>query len=268
MRSRERAPPLSISRIWAPVSLFGAVIAWAVVQMSPWTPESLHNPEWADTARILGQEVQGYISVDPRATGTAIMRLLSYAGIFWLALQFGRSSENARLVFVAVIVAGVIYAGYGIGVELSGAEKILWFDKERYRDSLTSTFRYKNGFATYAGMVLICATALLVQAFAETNYAGSRHPGKNPRFPQSAVRAHLVLAWRDRGGVFRPVTVEFPGRLIRHVNRGLCFIRLSQAGQKHFDHLPSIVFFGRSLGRRRFSFDRRRHRHGSPGQQR
>ena len=165
-------PPLSISRIWAPVSLFGAVIAWAVVQMSPWTPESLHNPEWADTARILGQEVQGYISVDPRATGTAIMRLLSYAGIFWLALQFGRSSENARLVFVAVIVAGVIYAGYGIGVELSGAEKILWFDKERYRDSLTSTFRYKNGFATYAGMVLICATALLVQAFAETNYAG------------------------------------------------------------------------------------------------
>lgn len=169
--SDTRLPSL-IDRVWLPSILFAAVIAWALVQISPWIPESLHNPEWADTARILGQEVQGYISVDPQATGTAIMRLLSYAGIFWLALQFGRSSENARLIFVSIVVSGVIYAGYGIGVELSGTEKILWFDKERYQDSLTSTFRYKNGFATYAGMVLICATALLVQAFSETHYAG------------------------------------------------------------------------------------------------
>ena len=164
--------PFPAGRIWCPLALFAIVVAWALIQMSPWVPVSLHNPVWADTSRILGQDVRGYISVDPGSTGTSVMRLLSYAGIFWLALQLGRSSANARLVFASVVVAGVIYAGYGIGVELTGVEKILWYDKERYQDSLTGTFRYKNGFATYAGMVLVCAVALLVQAFAETNYSG------------------------------------------------------------------------------------------------
>tara|TARA_R110002096_G_scaffold189289_3_gene369747 strand:- start:270 stop:1397 length:1128 start_codon:yes stop_codon:yes gene_type:complete len=139
--------------------------------MSPWTPASWHNPVWAETSRILGQNIPGFISVDPYATETSIMRLLSYAGIFWLALQFGKSTQRAKQVFYVIAVSGLLYASYGIAVELTGMKKILWFDKEFYPDSLTSTFRYKNGYATYAGMGLVCTLALLVRSLGDTNFS-------------------------------------------------------------------------------------------------
>ena len=47
-------PAFPVRRIWFPLVSFAIVIGWAIVQMSPCTPASLHNPEWADTARILG----------------------------------------------------------------------------------------------------------------------------------------------------------------------------------------------------------------------
>lgn len=175
--------PVPISRISGPILLFGAVIVWACIQISPWTPEALHNPVWGETSEILGQNIQGFISVDPHATSTSIMRLLSYAGIFWLALQFGRSSKRAKQVFYVVAVSSLLYASYGIAVELIGAKKILWYDKEFYAGSLTSTFRYKNGYATYAGLGLICTLAMLLRTLSGTNFSvlGSRE------------RAHVLI---------------------------------------------------------------------------
>tara|TARA_R110002072_G_scaffold10726_51_gene49773 strand:- start:424 stop:1809 length:1386 start_codon:yes stop_codon:yes gene_type:complete len=163
-------PPVTLRMIALPAALFAAVIGWALVQASPWTPGAWHNPVWAETAKGLGADVQGYISVVPYTTETSVMRLLTYAGIFWLALQFGRSGERARQVFYAVAMAGLAYAAYGLIVDLTGAQTILWYDKETYKDNLTSTFRYKNAYATYAGMGLICTTALLVRALAREDF--------------------------------------------------------------------------------------------------
>lgn len=164
-------PPVTLGMIALPAALFCAVIAWALIQASPWAPEAWHNPVWAETAQALNSNVQGYISVVPYATETAVMRLLTYAGIFWLALQFGRSSERARQVFYAVALAGLVYAAYGLIVDLTGSQTILWYEKEAYKDNLTATFRYKNAYASYAGMGLICTTALIVRALGREDFS-------------------------------------------------------------------------------------------------
>lgn len=80
-------PPVTLKMIALPALLFAAVIAWALIQATPWTPAAWHNPVWAETAKGLGTDVQGYISVLPYATETSVMRLLTYAGIFWLAYR-------------------------------------------------------------------------------------------------------------------------------------------------------------------------------------
>lgn len=163
-------PPVTLRMIALPAFLFAAVIIWALVQASPLTPEAWHNPVWAETAKGLVADIQGYISVVPYATETSVMRLLTYAGVFWLALQFGRSGERARQVFFAVAIAGLIYAAYGLFVDLTGSQTILWYVKENYKTNLTATFRYKNAYASYAGMGLICTTALLVRALAREDF--------------------------------------------------------------------------------------------------
>jgi hypothetical protein len=53
-------------------------------------------------------------TVISRSCQTSVMRLLTYADFFWLALQFGRSGEQARQVFHAVAIAGLVYAAYGL----------------------------------------------------------------------------------------------------------------------------------------------------------
>lgn len=165
-------PPCSPRMVGIPLILFLAVIVWAVIQAAPWTPADWHNPVWSETGAVLGTGIQGYISVNPHATETSIMRLLTYAGIFWLALQFGRSGNRARQVFYAIAVAGLIYGAYGLFVEFTGSQTILWYDKERYQDNLTSTFHYKNAYASYAGMGLICTIALLIRILGSEDYTG------------------------------------------------------------------------------------------------
>ena len=163
-------PPVSLRMIWFPALCYGLVLIWIAIQASPYTPVALHHPVWKETADILGMPVQGYISINPYASETVIMRLLTYAGIFWLALQYGRSGKRAEQVFKALVWAGLVYAVYGLAVEFTGSETVLWFEKERYKDSLTSTFRYKNAYATYAGFGLVAAVAIIVRSLGQEEF--------------------------------------------------------------------------------------------------
>jgi O-antigen ligase len=164
-------PAVSISMIRIPALLFGVAMGWICIQAISWSPGSWHNPAWPQTADLLSADIAGAISVNPYATETVLMRLLAYAGIFWLALQYGRSATRAKQVFYAISFAGLIYAGYGLIVEFTGSESFLWFTKEYYKDNVTSTFHYKNAYATYAGLGLIATSVLLVRALGRESYA-------------------------------------------------------------------------------------------------
>ncbi|MBM3487693.1 MAG: hypothetical protein FJX67_13855, partial [Alphaproteobacteria bacterium] len=166
------AAPAGLRRLWPLVLPFAVVAVWIAFQTETGTLTTQHHPLWKTTAEVLGVPVQGSVSLDRYETGAALFRLLTYGGIFWLALQHGRDAARARQMMQAVVVAGVAYAAYGLAVEFSGAQMILWYDKVRYVDSLTSTFWYKNAYATYAGLGLVAALGLFVAAIGETTGAG------------------------------------------------------------------------------------------------
>ncbi len=134
----------------------------AVIQVLPFTPRDWHHPLWIEAAGVLGAEAQGRISVNPRATGTATMLLLTYAGVFWLALQLGRQPGGARRLVRALVVAGFGYAVYGLIVFLLDLRMVLWWHQWTWMTGLTSSFVNENSYATYAGLGLLCAVGLLI----------------------------------------------------------------------------------------------------------
>ncbi len=190
-------PPVGLRRIWPFALLFGFTIAWATLQALPITPLSWHHPLWPSVADALGADGSSSISLNPFATRTALVRLLTYGGVFWLSLQYCRSSRRAWQAIYAIAIAGLVYSAYGLIVEYTGAEKILWYDKYAYRDDLTSTFVNRNSYATYAGLTLICASGLLLRIISENfgTYPGWRE-GLRRLLDHVAARASiLVVAW-------------------------------------------------------------------------
>ncbi|MGE0745196.1 MAG: O-antigen ligase family protein [Rhodospirillales bacterium] len=165
-------PPASVRRVWVPVALFIPPVLWTLVQVSPDVPAAWQHPIWQTAGRVLGADLVGSITLDRHQTGSALLRLLAYAGIFWLSLQHCRRVQNAHRVLYAVVAAGVLYAAYGLAIQFTGAEKILWYDKLRFVDSVTATFYYKNSFATFAGLGLVAALGIVLVSITETTGAG------------------------------------------------------------------------------------------------
>ena len=158
-------PPL---RLWWGAAPFALAVLWALFQTVPFSPAELHHPLWRSAAEALGTPYAGAISLDPAASRESIVRIVTYAGIFWLALQFGRDPGRARAMLAAVATGSAVYALYGLAVHFSGANTILWFDKTAYRDVVTATFVNRNSFATFAGLGLLCTAAALRESVART----------------------------------------------------------------------------------------------------
>lgn len=156
---------ISPSKIRMPLICFGAVALWILVQALPVMPASWGDPIWGVASEALGRPLRQAISVNPERTLSGLMRLLSYAAVFWLALQLARDTARARLALVAVSLIGAAYAVYGIVVYTAGNEWILFYDKWAYKFALTSTFVNRNSFATFAGLCLLCAMACFVGSF-------------------------------------------------------------------------------------------------------
>jgi O-antigen ligase len=149
-------------RHYRPIALlFGAFILWAVFQAMPFSPGAWHHPSWAAAAEALGQPLAGAISVAPGDSLTGVMRLLSYAIVFWLAMQLGRRLDRARAAWWTLSLAITGYALYALVEQFSASHMILWFAKTSYYDSATSTFINRNHFAAYAGLGLILTLALI-----------------------------------------------------------------------------------------------------------
>ncbi len=190
-------PGIGLSRTWPFLLLFLGVIGWAAIQSSPLALEGWYHPLWNSAATALDTGLAGRVSLNPEATRSALLRLLSYGGIFWLALQYGREPEKARDAIYALAVAGLLYATYGLAVQFTGARKILWYEKFAYLNDLTSTFVNRNSYATYAGLTLVCASGLLLKIMSESLAAPF---GRRERLRQllETVTAQgwiLLLAW-------------------------------------------------------------------------
>ncbi len=164
--AKER-PGLGLWPVMPIVLPYMLAMLWAIFQMLPLPSIGFTHPLWSLTSEALGEEVGHYISLDPHRTGTGIMRLLTYGGVFWLALQFGRERGFAERLLRVVTWVGLIYATYGVLMHVFGVERILWIPKQAYLGFLTSTFVNRNSYATFAALGLICAVAVLLHEMRE-----------------------------------------------------------------------------------------------------
>jgi O-antigen ligase len=164
---KHKSTALGFRSIWPLVILFFLTVFWAGIQSSNVIPDSLIAPLWRQAMGVMGVPLAGSISINPEITMSFLMRLMTYAGVFWLSFQYCRKTENASLAIKTIILTGFFYAAYGLWVSYSGSRTILWFDKFAYFDDLTSTFVNRNSYATYAGLGLICTTGLFIKIVME-----------------------------------------------------------------------------------------------------
>jgi O-antigen ligase len=167
--------PAAIKHIKVPAALFVSVVIWILIQNAAWTPAWLHHPIWQMAADALDKPVDGSISVDRDLTTLALLRLITAASVFWIALQLCRHASRADLLLWSVAAITCGYAAYGLFAFGLTPGHVLWFENRHVRGFVTSTFINPNSFVAYAGMgfVAICGLILRVYRHEFTTVGGS-----------------------------------------------------------------------------------------------
>jgi len=175
--------PVAWRTVALPFICLGAVIVFVMVQNAVWTPRVIHHPIWDMTSSALDQPVAGSISANRDLTMQALIRLLTAASAFWLALQLCRNPLHAHRLMMAVAAIAAAYGAYGLIARIAepGAGGFV-----------TSTFYNRNHFATFAGMGLIVAFGLLLRLYGNV-------PDKNASW---RMRAAGFLETTGNAGAF------------------------------------------------------------------
>ena len=145
------------------VAAFAIVLLWAAVQSIPDIPGGLAHPLWDESATIIGTRPgAGSISIDPELTWLAIAKTAGYFAIGGSMLFLLRDPSRRKLACNMFIIAGLLFATYGLA-ELAGGDCcVLWVHKKMYLGVVTGPFVNRNNFATYLGLVmLVCLGQIL-----------------------------------------------------------------------------------------------------------
>ena len=172
---RGKRHSVAIRQIKAPAALFAAVVLWILIQNATWTPDWLHHPIWQMTADALDKPVDGSISVNRELTSLALLRLITAASVFWIALQLCRDASRAGFLLWSIAAISCAYAAYGLFAFGLTPGRILWFENKYSHGVVTSTFINPNSFAAYAGtgFVVICGLVLRLYRHEFTSVGGS-----------------------------------------------------------------------------------------------
>ncbi len=158
-----RRHPVGFRTLAVPAVLFGAVILWISLQTVTWLPHPLANPIWGMAADALGKPLAESISVNRDLTALALVRLLTAASVFWLAVQLCRDGARANRLITGIALIGCVYAAYGIVAAKTG--QLGWLEVPAAEGHVTSTFVNENSYATFAGMGFISTAGLLLRAY-------------------------------------------------------------------------------------------------------
>src|SRR5262249_1246491 len=108
IRGAPHAVPMR--RIGLSAILFAAAPVLAVIQNLTWTPLAWQHPIWQLASDALDKQLAGSISIDRDLTALALLRLMTAASTFWLALQLCRDAGRARLLIWCVVGISAVYA--------------------------------------------------------------------------------------------------------------------------------------------------------------
>src|SRR5450631_934115 len=162
---RGKSHPVGIKEVWISAALFAAVVLWIIVQNATWTPTSWHHPIWALTSDALNRPIEGSISVNRNLTTVALVRLITSASVFWLALQLCRDGARAKHFMAAIVVIVCGYSAYGIIAVALNAKLVHWMGTTWSLGAVNSTFFNRTHFGTYAGIGLVVACGLILKLY-------------------------------------------------------------------------------------------------------
>jgi O-antigen ligase len=150
----DRDAPGRWRRILPVAILYLGVISWAMIQAGPAPIPAWAHPAWAEVGIT-----PGAISVDPGATWQGILRLLTYAALFWIAAQGGRPEVRTRRFIATVALWSVALALYGLVAMFADFNPITGGDG--YKGIVTASYINPNSYALYAGLgAIACLSAL------------------------------------------------------------------------------------------------------------
>jgi O-antigen ligase len=161
-----RPQQASVSLPLPVIVLFLSVNAWVLIQTAVWVPVGWKHPLWNMSNEMFDVLLPGSISLSSEDSLVAVMRLLCYGLVFFLAFQFGRHRERALSTLKWVAYSGLIYAIYGLIIYWGQFGTLFWFYDEAYKVDVMATFVNRNSFATYVGLTLLCAIAVVNQQVA------------------------------------------------------------------------------------------------------
>jgi hypothetical protein len=186
---RGEGHPVGLKEIKIPAALFVAVVLWILVQDATWTPSLLRHPIWAMSADALGKPVEGSISVNRDLTTLALVRMVTAASVFWIALQLCRNGLRATYFIWSIVAIVAAYCAYGLMLFASTQ-----LANTLSHNFVTSTFYNRNHFATYAGIGLVAACGLILQIYQrEFVYEGGSFQFKLATFVEATQKTAVPL---------------------------------------------------------------------------
>lgn len=192
-----RPHPFALRRIWPSAFLFSfALIGIALQMMSP-IPMDMAHPIWASAAADLQKPLAASLSVDRNATLIALLRLLTDASTFWLALQLCCRAGAAEVMAWAVSLIVAVYAAYGLVLTAFFSGAIPFFDEPPVPSFVRSTFVNRDHFATYAGLGLMATIGLILHLHNRSALVSARSGADSMRlwetFKSASSHERLLL---------------------------------------------------------------------------
>ncbi len=182
--------------------LFLLAMAWAYLQTVPWIPSGWHHPAWELASESLGEAFAGSISLAPEDTLMAILRTLSYAVVFMLALQLGRNRQLARRGLLWFFITGVVFSVYGLLSYFGVLREFMWYADDSFGRDVRATFVNRNHFATWAGLTLVCGLGVFFDRMSRV----PDYPMLAMQQRQERINRFLARAWLPLAGLILVVS--------------------------------------------------------------
>src|SRR5262249_20943077 len=96
------------------IACYLALVAMALVQMSPSVPVSWKADVYARDAMALDRSVKGVVAVDDERASAIVMKIAACGAVFAMARSIFQESRRARLFLLLFVVSEVVVTAYGL----------------------------------------------------------------------------------------------------------------------------------------------------------
>ncbi|MGA1874484.1 MAG: O-antigen ligase family protein [bacterium] len=156
-------------------------IGLMAIQLLPWPASwvKIISPNTVATYQQAWGEVPPFISLSLHRYGTrlGLFKVLAYAGVFFLVINWADTRERIRSIVTALIVIGSVEAIYGILAHIGGHNHIWWYKRIWYTETVTGTYVNRNHLAGLLELVIPIAFGLLVATSRKTEEKESGQSG-------------------------------------------------------------------------------------------